>query len=156
MTSIVIDVSQTFDVIQDNITALHQRLDGDLTPLMKAIGSVLESSTRQRFADKKAPNGTSWANLLPQTIAAKAKKNKSVSKGGISVSRGLLVESGDLFKSISFQASKDKVAVGTSELYGVYHQFGTKNMVARPFLGISSDDEQTINELIYDYLDGNL
>lgn len=113
---------------------------GDLTPLMRDIGRYLEGATEQRFADKKAPSGLSWANLLPSTQQRKGDNN-------------ILIDSGDLVSSITHYTSGDSVTVGVSEPYGVYHQLGTPKMVARPFLGLSDNDKNEIGWLINDYLE---
>lgn len=145
-----IDVTHDIPALNEHLTALQQRLNGDLTPLMQAIGSVLEGSTRQRFADKKSPNGGAWVVLMPSTI--KAKNGRS----------NILVDSGDLIRSITFHASSDSVVIGTDRPYGKYHQTGTKKandetkMVARPWLGLSQQDQFDINDLIVGYLAGDL
>lgn len=145
-----IDVTHDIPALNEHLTALQQRLNGDLTPLMQAIGSVLEGSTRQRFADKQSPNGVAWAVLMPSTV--KAKNGRS----------NILVDSGDLIRSITFHASNDSVVVGTDRPYGKYHQTGTKKangttkMVARPWLGLSQQDQFDINDLIVGYLAGDL
>lgn len=138
MTQVTIDISNDLPLLQDNVEALTERL-GDLTPLMQAIGNLLEGSTRQRFLDKKAPDGTSWANLMPSTQTHKGNNN-------------ILVKSGDLLRSITNHADKYSVTVGTPESHGVYHQFGTDKMTARPFLGLSDEDKEEIYELINEIL----
>lgn len=157
MTTLTIDATHEFPALQENLNTLKERLNGDLTPLMQAIGVVLEGSTRQRFADKKSPTGVTWASLAPATI--KRKKNKSVSKDGVTVI-GTLVERGDLFKSITSHANKDSVSVGTDRKYGIWHQIGiaseTKDMPARPFLGISGADKDEVYNIINDYLQGDI
>lgn len=133
-------ITHDLPLLQDNVEKLQDKL-GDLTPLMEDIGAVLENSTRQRFADKQAPIGTAWANLMPNTL-----KQKDNTGGGI------LVASGNLAQSIAYHADKYSTSVGTSESYGAYHQFGTAHMVARPFLGLSRQDEDSIYKLINEYL----
>ena len=64
MSQISIDASHEFAVLNTHLNELEQRLNGDLTPLMEAIGTFLENSTRQRFDDKNDPEGLSWANWL--------------------------------------------------------------------------------------------
>lgn len=152
MTSITITGLDELGVTHSQIAQLYQKLNGDLTPLMQAIGGVLESSTTERFTTKQSPNGEYWANLMSSTVARKTNANGD--KGGI------LVESGDLMRSITYHANKDSVTVGTPETYGVYHQFGAKkrngeDMPARPFLGLSNDDKQDIYAMINDYLMGD-
>ena len=88
--------------------------------------------------------------LMPSTV--KAKNGRS----------NILVDSGDLIRSITFHASNDSVVVGTDRPYGKYHQTGTKKangttkMVARPWLGLSQQDQFDINDLIVGYLAGDL
>lgn len=149
MVALIINPTHEFPILQENLEVLYGRLDGDLTPLMRAIGVVLEGSTRQRFADKKSPDGISWANLMPETIARK--KNKSVTKQGVTAV-GTLVEHGDLFRSVTSHADKYSVSVGTNREYDIFHQLGTQTMDERPFLGISDDDEDEIYHVINDYL----
>lgn len=142
MTQITIDVSDDLPILQNNLETLNQRLDGDLTRLMDEIGSILEDSTRQRFYDKTDPTGAQWANLLSSTQDKKG-NNK------------ILVQIGDLMASITHHANATSTTVGTPKIYGVYHQFGTKNMAVRPFLGLSDDDKQDIYAKINHYLAGN-
>lgn len=145
-----IDVTHDILALNAHLSELQQRLNGNLTPLMQAIGSVLEGSTRQRFADKQSPNGVAWAVLMPSTV--KAKNGRS----------NILVDSGDLIRSITFHATSDSVVIGTDRPYGKYHQTGTKKangttkMVARPFLGLSEDDKSDIGDLINDFLAGEI
>lgn len=145
-----INVTSQIPALVEHASELKQRLNGDLTPLMQAIGSVLEGSTRQRFVDKKSPNDVAWAVLMPDTIEAKNGRGN------------ILVDSGDLMRSITTHASSDSVIVGTDRPYGKYHQTGTKNadgsqrMPMRPFLGISPQDEFDINQLIVDFMAGDL
>lgn len=150
MVQIIIDAdSDDLPLLRDSIETLREKL-GDLTPLMDAIGGLLESGTRQRFTDKKAPDGTAWANLMPNSERAKRNTKRKTEKGG-----GILVFSGNLKQSITHHADPYSVTVGTPELYGVYHQFGTDDMSARPFLGLSDDDKSDIYELINEHLMGD-
>lgn len=143
MTSIQINPTDEFPLLVERLTELQERLNGDLTPLMEAIGVVLENNTRQRFADKKSPDGVSWQSLAPATV--KRKKNGTK----------ILVESGDLFRSITNRATNGKVEVGVTKDYGIYHQIGIANRLdARPFIGISDDDKDEVNNVINDYLTG--
>lgn len=151
MASIQINPTDEFPILVERLTELQERLNGDLTPLMQAIGVVLENNTRQRFTDKQSPDGVSWQSLAPATV--KRKKNKSVSKDGVTAT-GILVETGDLFKSITSLATHSKVEVGTDRHYGKYHQLGGVGLPARPFLGIDDDDKDEVNNVINDYLVG--
>ena len=118
---------------------------------MSAIGSFLETITRERFQSGQAPDGTAWKPSLRALIT-----------GGKT-----LLDTGRLVGSIVSEATDRSVEVGTNVIYAAIHQFGgtirgkagklqfrlangqfvTKDAVtmpARPFLGVSSDDEQEI------------
>ena len=158
----------------------------DMTPLMRDIGEHLLNTTRERFVDQKAPDGTPWAPLAPATKQRK-KKNKDK----------ILTESGVLRGQLTYRAGRDGVVVGSPTVYAAAHQFGaqvqmaprtqvlafaknstrftsrraasrhrsgavrvafanirahTINIQARPFLGVSPDDETEIIALVNDYL----
>lgn len=142
MTQIIIRADGELPHLQTNIEQLRQKLT-DLTPLMEDIGVILSRSSEERFTTKQSPNGNYWANLMPSTVARKGNNNILINKGHLS--------------DIIYQADKYSVSVGTPETYGVFHQFGAKKrngeeMSARPFLGISDDDERDIFDAINQYL----
>lgn len=162
-----INANDEFPELNEHLTALYQRLNGDLTPLMRGIGALLEGSTRDRFRTKRDPGGVAWANLAPETVKSKNARG------------GILVDHGDLMRSITYHASSQAVAVGTDRPYGKYHQTGTNPYIirpkdkkalsfngvvvkqvnhpglpARPFLGLSTDDKAEIRELINDFMSG--
>lgn len=148
MTSITISETgfRELGVTAEQIVQLYQKLNGDLTPLMEDIGTILMRSSEERFTTKLSPDGEYWENLMPSTVARKGDDN-------------ILVDSGRL-SEIIYHAYQDRVEVGTPETYGVYHQFGAKkrngeDMPARPFLGLSDDDKQDIYAMINDYLMGD-
>jgi phage gpG-like protein len=53
-----------------------------------------------------------------------------------------------------YQVSSDGLSFGTDRVYGATHQFGDpeRNIPERPFLGVSSDDEREILEILSEYL----
>ena len=121
---------------------LHRKL-GDLSPVMAGIGGIIEGSTRIRIAESKtSADGAAWPDLANST------KERKGSKGS------LLVHRGSLLRSITYEASKDSVIIGSNMVYAKWHQDGTKKMPARPFLGISSTDYQDVGDLIDDFLNG--
>lgn len=98
--------------------------------LMKTLGTLVEGQTKRRIAaEKRAPDGTPWAPLKPSTIARRRKGSKSI-----------LQDTGRLLGSISHTASRNRAIIGTSVEYAGFLQGGTKNMVARPFMGISAQN----------------
>lgn len=133
---------------------------GDLTPLMDSIGLTLEGSAIDRFEKEQAPDGTPWA----PSIRAKEEGGKT------------LTDSSRLRSSITSNPSASSVEVGTNVIYGGAHQDGITitakterglafslpgdlgfrrvmqvELPARPFLGLSSDDEAELLAQTEDY-----
>lgn len=136
----------------------------DLSPAMRAIGEVLSESTKQRFTDSTAPDGARWEANSPATVLAMlnrisgaySKKSGKISAKGIRAATGKrpLVDSGLLQDTIAYQLTGDGngVEIGTNRFAGEWaggaavHQFGSRNgkIPARPFLGLSADDERQV------------
>ena len=131
----------------------------DLTPLMADIGEYLVRTTKDRFRDQEAPDGTPWAPLSEST-----RRRKKINKDRI------LTREGYLGGTIAFRASPDEVLVGSNLIYAGTHQFGAEkgafgstsrgspipwgDIPARPFLGLSDADADEIREIVADYLLG--
>ena len=86
---------------------------GDLTPFFRDVGETLLNSTRERFRSQTAPDGSAWAPLSP-SYAARKKRNKTK----------ILTLSGALRGTLTKQADKDSLRIGTPLIYGAVHQFG--------------------------------
>ena len=56
---------------------------------------------------------------------------------------------------LHYQADADSLQFGHEPMYGATHQFGDprRNIPARPFLGISEEDEREITEILAEHLD---
>ena len=140
-----------------------QRLGNNCTPdgmrpLMKEIGEVLSDSTKTRFQASIAPDGSPWEPIAQLTALNRLRKGRPGTKP--------LIDSGELSRFIHHQIfdGGTGVVVGTDRSFGAYdasvHQFGAtkagKNrnvtIPARPFLGLSSSDEQTVLDLINKHL----
>lgn len=143
-----LNVNSQLPELADLIGEIYLKLGGDLTPLMRGVGSIIENSTRERFSTKTAPDGSTWADLKPSTL--KAKKGRG----------SKMVEYGDLMRSITHYANSTSAAVGTDRPYAKYHQTGTKNsdgserMEARPIFGISAEDRTDVLDLMNDFIAG--
>ena len=131
---------------------------GDLTPAMREIGEHLLNTTRQRFTDEQDPAGVPWAPLSEHT---KRRKRRNADK--------ILTESGALRgHGLVYRAGRDEVEVGSPLIYAGTHQFGADkgafgstgrglpipwgDIPARPFLGLSDDDEGAILRILTDHL----
>ncbi len=120
--------------------------------LLASIGAVVESQTRNRIQNTKtAPDGSRWADWSPGYAGSKhGAGNHTAHPGQLSSSQGhtLLSLSGGLYDSIQWLVSgSDEVEVGSNVVYA-----GPQNK-ARQLLGLSSDNESEVMELIDGYLD---
>lgn len=154
---IVIDASEL-----KRIAPYFSRLgDFDRASLLSDIGALGESQTRRRITDEKSsPDGAPWPPNLAGTPT--------------------LVETGQhLLASVAFVAGSDQVEWGAGWEFAHIHQFGAtispKNaralvfqlggrtvrakkvtIPARPFVGLSADNAEEIEELVTDVLAGML
>ena len=118
---------------------------------LKTIGEDLKESTIERFKTSTAPDGTAWLlnSVLSTLIDDKKKGDKP------------LIDSGILMRTINYQIYGDTLAIGSPMEYAAMQNFGgTKSefpklwgdIPARQFLGISSEDETNILNIISDYI----
>lgn len=148
-------------------------------PLLVAIGETLAASTKRRFQTSTDPEGKPWAPNSPATIGrhlggfkGSFKKGGGLSKKGAAragAKKPLIGETRALSGNIAWQLQGDDgVAIGSPMIYAATQQFGAKrgafgktkrgapvpwgDIPARPFLGLSAEDVETILELAADYL----
>lgn len=156
------------------IAALRQiagRL-GDVGPGLKAIGETLSESTKRRFETSTGPDGEKWSSNSPVTIMQYlgAYKNSFTKAGRLSskgadrvmAKRPLIGETRSLFSTITWTISGSSVLIGSPMIYAGVQQFGANahafgsspwgDIPARPFLGVSDDDEHDILDLMSKFL----
>lgn len=138
-----------------------QRVMVDTTPIMAAIGTGLVSSTHTRFERAQDPDGNAWAPLNAAYAATKR-------------GPGILREAGmrgGLMGSVTHSAGRDRVEVGSNKVYAAIHQLGgtitprsashlvfemgggpvfarSVTIPARPFIGVSAEDEAMMLDVI--------
>lgn len=132
--------------------------DAPTHELTEGIGRLVQGQTRRRIEEEKtAPDGSAWKENWAKTST--------------------LYASGALSRSIDYEASPDSVLVGSGLVYARIHQEGGKivpktakalafmmgnqfklvqsvTMPARPYLGLSADNESEIIETTEDWLKG--
>lgn len=140
---------------------------GDMSPAMLAIGEALTESTKQRFDTSTAPDGSKWKanaegtvlSVLNKISGAYTKKGKISAKGTkVAIGKKPLVETGILQDTIQYQLLNggNGVEIGTNRFAGEWdggaavHQWGSNDgtIPARPFLGLSADDETTVLDIM--------
>ncbi|WP_377066988.1 phage virion morphogenesis protein [Roseovarius ramblicola] len=131
----------------------------DMTPLMRRIGNVLETSVSERFEQSKGPDGGPW----PVSIRAREEGGQT------------LIDSARLRDSIVTEVEPRAVEIGSSLDYAATHQFGATikprdakalafrlpggqfvtvgqvEIPARPFLGFDARDEADIGDTVEAY-----
>lgn len=117
----------------------------DLTPLMGQIGDYLIDSTRSRIDEQQAPDGTPWAPLSPGYARRKPKNADRI-----------LVLDNILRTTFAYNAGPKALEFGTNRIYAATHQFGRGAIPARPFLGLSENDEGEVLALIREYVEAAL
>ena len=140
----------------DELRALCSRLNKmALTPserkqLLGSVGEEMITQTKDRFAEKKTPDGDDWADIAQSTKNYYRKKF-----GDENPNNGILWRQGGLMDSLTQQADSWKVLVGATKVYAAVHQFGYmwKNIPARPYLGLSADDRVEIIGIINGFLE---
>jgi phage gpG-like protein len=138
---------------------------------MREIGERLTESTQARFAASTAPDGSRWAPNAQATIldhlggrGGFSKKTGKVTARGsaLAMNKRPLVASGLLRDSVHWDLIDGGrgVEVGTDrfadawEAGAAVHQFGSRDgrIPARPFLGVSGEDRETILDVLEGYL----
>lgn len=144
---------------------------------LSRVGEVLAETTKQRFQTSTAPDGTRWEpnapatyeNLLARFKGSVTRRGKLSAKGAARAAgkKPLIGETGALATQIFYRQSGDMVEIGSPMIYAAVHQFGAAagafgstsrgapipwgDIPARPFLGLSADDEQFIIEIFGEY-----
>lgn len=141
----------------------------NLRPLMQDLGEYLSETTKQRFETSIAPDGSRWKPNAPATYLAylgafkssfgKGGKITKAGAGRASGKKPLVGETRRLGGEIAYQADASSVEIGSSLVYSAIHQFGGQagrgkatTIPARPYLGLSADDQAFIVERAAAYL----
>ncbi len=148
-----ISVDYESEALSRVISQLLQRTS-DLSPAMAEISEYLHERPRHHFDNEQAPDGTPWAPLAESTKKARARK-------GIPVDKILHGQSLHLRDTIFPFYSRDEAGVSTgpgTDKYAATQQFGddSRNIPARPFLGLGVEDEAEVLDILNDFLEGAL
>ena len=152
-------ISVRLDGEVDELLARLNQMSGiDKAGVMNAIAEGLRTSTVERFSSEESPEGSKWKPSIRATRQGKT-----------------LTKTVGLKNSIKAQADGTGAAVGTNLISAATHQFGDErtirakkgrylrfqigdrwvsipsvrvNIPARPFLGISKEDEEEIKAIL--------
>lgn len=140
-------------------------------PVLRLIGERLAESSKDRFQNSTGPDGSRWQPNAVATLLGYAgkyagsfrKDGRITSKGGnrIAGKKPLIGETRSLSGTITYRLVADGVEIGSPQAYAAIQQFGGKagrgkkiTIPARPFLGVSADDENRVVETVESYLRG--
>lgn len=182
MAGAILEVAIDTSVVGRELELLIERLGSLRTPL-NDIAEYLHISTDARARRQVAPDGTPWAPLSPRTLARK-KGNKILRESGALLDTlrhrvtddGLDFGTDRPYGAIHQDGGKIEHAARSQQVYfkekggvvgnrfvkksksnfaqWVTHGARSVEMPARPYLGLSSEDETEILEIVSDYLKG--
>ncbi|MFG0339978.1 phage virion morphogenesis protein [Pseudomonas sp. zjy_13] len=182
MAGAILEVAFDASVVGRELELLIERLGSLRTPL-NDIAEYLHMSTDARARRQVAPDGTPWAPLSPRTLARK-KGNKILRDSGALLDTlrhqvtddGLDFGTDRPYGAIHQDGGKIEHAARSQQVYfkekggvvgnrfvkksksnfaqWVTHGARSVEMPARPYLGLSSEDEAEILEIVSDYLKG--
>lgn len=126
------DIGQRLDQISGKLS--------NLQPAMNEIGMAVEQLVLLGFVDSRDPYGKFWNPIKPR-------------KDGSSVP---LRDTGRLMGSITHNADKNSVRIGTNVFYAPFHQLGTKRGITPrkflPDLGLPVSWSNEIMDTLNSYL----
>ncbi len=117
----------------------------NMQPVFADIGEYLLLSHAERFEAQVDPDGNPW-EPLDEKYKARKPKNQDL----------ILILDGYLSGTLAYNASQDGLEFGTPRIQGASMHFGDpdRGIPARPWLGLSTDDEQEVLEILSDHLLG--
>lgn len=135
--------------LDEAIRRLSRLENFEMSQLADDAGTLLVSSTRERLHETKAaPDGSPWPEWSEEYAATR--------HGGHS----LLVGNRELLDTIAHVVQGGEVHVGSNLVYAAHHQFGGDELgsgiPARPYLGVSEQDELDLKDLVTGTLEGLL
>ncbi|MEX0617539.1 MAG: phage virion morphogenesis protein [Pseudohongiellaceae bacterium] len=160
MAGIDLRIEENIDIAVDLMRRIEQNM-GSTRPAMLDIGEHLQGSVEERFRTETDPEGNPWEPLSEFTKANK-RNDKILTESGGSGLRG----------SLHYSASNTSLEQGTNKIYAAIHQFGGTirakgsgglaigsekgafaivkqvEIPARPYLGLSAEDRQVIDEIL--------
>jgi len=114
------------DLLSPALKAKLARIS-DKRPILVAAGAALASVATRAFRDP-ALRPAEWNTKFSDATLRKPGRS------------GPLIDTSALFRSLlAKDPTGDSVEVGTDREYGLFHQFGTKHLPARPFFPVVGD-----------------
>ena len=106
---------------------------------LEKLGKEFVALSKVRFATKTDPSGAGWAPWAASTLAARTRMGTA--------SAGILVLTGLLRDSTTYNVSGKTLRVTNNTPYGAFNQYGTERSPARPFIGYGFAERKATAEL---------
>ncbi len=138
----------TIEIKDEAATAALMRLSrvmDDAAPAMGEISEMLHDSTRERYKQGIAPDGTKWAPKSPVTLARNPKWIRPLFAEG-NMHETIHSDSGSDFAEVSLAAKQAAMMHFGGTKARFPHLWG--DIPARPILGLSDQDEVNISDII--------
>jgi phage gpG-like protein len=122
--------------------ALNRLSHLDTRNLLDNIGQLVENQVRRRITQQEGPpEGGAWDEYSDSYKARKKKAGKLGGKG-----KGFLRLRGHLLDSIQHLVGHDEVEIGSNLAYA------GANQAMRPYLGLSDENEDEVEQATADWL----
>lgn len=142
------------DEASSEITRLALQLTpGKLRLALDEIGAANVTETQRRFETESDPDGGRWRDYADLADITKAQRRQPDPK--------ILRDGGDLYDSVTHTVGLLETTVGTNRVQARIHQLGGQagrnksvTIPARPYLGVSSEGEVEIIEILTEHVEG--
>lgn len=123
----------------------------DLRPAFEEAHERFREIMQVRFATGGGPPSGPWAPLKKSTVERKARLglDPRVLHATLRLRTSLTKLRGT---GGTLQMNKDGLTMGSKVPYGRFHQTGTRRMVARPPVGLSTQDRRELVQIIEDFI----
>ena len=145
----------------EGLIRLRQRLKvtadklQNMRQFWSSVGMYVQGQTiRERFNKEQSPEGQKWKPLADATKRRKKRHKRGQMK--------ILHDTGELRRSIAYEAENNSVKVGSVLKYARIHQFGgtihfkkkrgSVTIPARPFLGVTESEKKHITSMFGQYI----
>lgn len=139
-----LDLTQLVQALESQGRDLSQV---DLRPCWQRVTMLLKAKTTDFFHEGKAPDGTYWAPLRKPSKKRGGKSAKPL-RDTDKLMLSILGTGGNHIE----RTEPTSLVWGTNIDYGPYHQYGTRTIPRRQFLGMDDEMQEAIGEVVLDYL----
>lgn len=129
----------------------------DYSKPLKQCAFILSAALKEGFVHARAPDGSPWKPLLKPRRKGTRNKGKGARRRSSTTNQPLW-DTGRLVASMGAGSDHvehitcDSLVFGTNVSYAVFHQFGTRTIPARPFLGFSADAIAKIEDVLATFI----